>query len=332
MRFRIRFKSGDKTVADTSELFMRNVQMNNLFNVIILIKSNWWYFMTVAEIHGKLSPHEHMEDLLTSDVFSTFKYLDVNNGLIPFLKKATSFNDNTPPDFLEDIVDADYVFWPRTTYLNREPDVLIILTKKNQSTIAVLIEAKYHSGKSNAHREKDATDKENNPLEHLDGDQLAELFKELQDEKIYIDDAIIRDKYLQSAGSRYLFYVTAHHASPSLDIEETFKVLQKKQYFNQNYQNFYWVNWISIMGVIDEVNSRETWQNAPTMRYLVEDLKALLQRKGLVPFHGFTNPQRKISKPKFFFWEEAEKLDQPLFLGIDASKLIKDETYFWMGE
>jgi hypothetical protein len=290
------------------------------------------FIMTIAEIHGKLSPHEHMEDLLTSDVFSTFKYLDVNNGLIPFLKKAISFKDNVPPDFLEDIVVADYLFWPRTSYLNREPDVLIVLTKKDQSTIAILIEAKYHSGKSNANREETATDKENKALEHLDGDQLAELFKELQDGKIYIGDPIIRDKYIQSAGSRYLFFVTAHYASPRHDIEETFKVLEKNQYFNQNYHNFFWVNWISIIGAIDEVNSRETWQNAPTMRYLLSDLKDLLKRKGLVPFSGFTKPQRKISAPKFFFWEETEKQDQLLFSGIVASKLRKTETYFWMEE
>ncbi|MFJ5714619.1 hypothetical protein [Neobacillus sp. NPDC093127] len=287
--------------------------------------------MTIAEIHGKLSPFEHMEDLLTSDVFSTFKYLNVNIGLIPFLKKATGFEDNAPPDFLEDIVEADYVFWPRTTYLNREPDVLIILTKKDQSTISVLIEAKYHSGKSNAYREEGATDKENNPLEHLDGDQLAELFKELQDGKIYIGDRLIRDKYIQSAGNRYLFFVTAHYTSPRHDIEETFKVLEKKQYFNQNYHNFFWVNWISIISAIDEVNSRETWQNAPTMRYLLSDLKALLKRKGLVPFHGFTKPNRKISAMGSFFWQVSEK-DQQFFSGIEVSKLLKIENLFWMEE
>ena len=288
------------------------------------------FIVTIAEIHGKLSSYEHMEDLLTSDVFSTFKYLDVNNGLIPFLIKATSFKDNTPPDFLEDIVEADYVFWPRTTYLNREPDVLILLTKKDKSTVAILIEAKYHSGKSNVQREEGDIDRENNPLEHLDGDQLAELFKELQDDKIFIGNPVLRDKYIQSAGNRYLFFVTAHYASPRHDIKETIQVLEKKQYLYQHYHKFFWVNWISINGVIDEVNSRETWENAPTMRLLLEDLKSLLQSKGLVPFHGFTKPQKKISIPKFFFWEEAEKLDQPLFSGIEANKLLKSKKYFWI--
>lgn len=288
--------------------------------------------MTIAEIHGKLSAYEHMEDLLTSDVFSTFRYLDINNGLIPFLKKATSFKDSAPPHFLEDIVEADYVFWPRTTYLNREPDVLIILTKKNHTYISILIEAKYHSGKSNTNREEAATDKENNPFDHLDGDQLAELYKELQDGNIFIGDPSIRDKYILSACNRYLFFITAHYTSPRHDIEETFKVLEKKQYFNQYDHHFFWTNWIGIIDVIDEVNARETWQNAPATRYLLMDLKALLQRKGLVPFHGFTKPNRKISVNSSFFWQEDEKPGQPLFSGIETSKLKKNEAYFWLGE
>ena len=44
--------------------------------------------MTIAELHGKLSPerpqgvNERMEDLLTSDVFGTMKYAGWENGFI----------------------------------------------------------------------------------------------------------------------------------------------------------------------------------------------------------------------------------------------------------
>ena len=44
--------------------------------------------MTITEIHGKLPEYEGMEDLLTSDVFSTFKYLPLELAFIPFLKRA----------------------------------------------------------------------------------------------------------------------------------------------------------------------------------------------------------------------------------------------------
>lgn len=187
------------------------------------------FIMTIAEIHGKLSPYENMEDLLTSDVFSTFRYLDVNKGLIPFLKKGINFDDQTNPDFLCNIVEADYVFWPRTTYLNREADVLIILTKKDGSTISILIEAKYQSGKSNINRDDESINEENNVLEHLDGDQLGELFKELQQGKIFIGNQTLKDKFIRSKENRFLFFVTAHYSSPRKEIDETFSVLEKKQ-------------------------------------------------------------------------------------------------------
>ncbi|BAD76014.1 hypothetical protein GK1729 [Geobacillus kaustophilus HTA426] len=47
--------------------------------------------MTITEIHGKLPEYEGMEDLLTSDVFSTFKYLPLELAFIPFLKRAVNY-------------------------------------------------------------------------------------------------------------------------------------------------------------------------------------------------------------------------------------------------
>lgn len=252
--------------------------------------------MTIAEIHGKLSPCEGMEDLLTSDVFSTFKYLDPNQGLVPFIKKSVNFADEDEPDFLENIVEADYLFWPKTTCLNREPDVLIILTKKDGSSVSILIEAKYTSGKSNVNRE------EENNLDHIDGDQLAELYKELIEGNIYIENKATRERFKRSKGNRYLFYVTAHYAFPKKDMDETWEALQKRGYGDKS--GFYWVNWMSVLAAIEEVNSRETWEAAPTMRFLLTDLRDLLYRKGLVPFHGFSGLKLVTKEHETFFWKE----------------------------
>lgn len=68
--------------------------------------------MTIAEIHGKLSSYEHMEDLLTSDVFSTFKYLEVNNGLIPFLKRQQALR--TMPHLI-----FSRILWERIMYFGQ---------------------------------------------------------------------------------------------------------------------------------------------------------------------------------------------------------------------
>ncbi|NYV66541.1 hypothetical protein HYI36_14840 [Bacillus sp. Gen3] len=289
--------------------------------------------MTIAELHGKLSPYERMEDLLTSDVFSTFKYLEPDNGLVPFLKKAISFIDKTHPKFLLDIKEANYVFWPKTTHLNREPDVLIVLTKKDKSTISILIEAKYTSGKSNLIREKEEGVGKLN-LDHLDGDQLAELYKELQEGNIHIENQKTRDKFIKSEGNRYLFYVTSHYDLPKQDIDETLKILKKKSYGNQKYKEFYWVNWMCILDSIDEVNGKETWAYAPPNRLLLSDLKDLLLKKELVPFYGFSNLQVNFTTPDVFFWrEEFQNRENLLFWSIDIKRIKRDiQNYFWMGE
>ncbi|GAY77984.1 hypothetical protein NBRC111894_3538 [Sporolactobacillus inulinus] len=67
--------------------------------------------MTVAELHGKIPKLEGREDLLTSDVFSAFRYLPVNLGLIPFLRKAIHAQIAQPiPNLFEDCLAADYIF------------------------------------------------------------------------------------------------------------------------------------------------------------------------------------------------------------------------------
>ncbi|WP_394238312.1 hypothetical protein [Niallia oryzisoli] len=289
--------------------------------------------MTIAEIHGKLSPYEHMEDLLTSDVFSTFRYLNPNMGLIPFLKKAVGFIDQEVPSFLEDVEEADYIFWPRTSKLNREPDVLVLLTKKDCSTVSILIEAKYTSGKSNLIREEGITEDGKNTIEHLDGDQLAELYQELQNGNIYIDNRVLRERFKQSEGNRYLFYATAHYALPKKDLDESFDIL-KKRHGKQLCNQFYWVNWMSVLEVIKEVDEKETWEHAPSTRLLLLDLKDLFYRKGLVPYHGFFHLQLNVSETAFFFWkEEDQNTGEPFLSGIDVSTIIKKEQpYFWEGE
>ena len=41
--------------------------------------------MTIAEIHGK-SPYIYSEDILTADVFTAFRYLPAEVGIVGFLR------------------------------------------------------------------------------------------------------------------------------------------------------------------------------------------------------------------------------------------------------
>jgi hypothetical protein len=91
--------------------------------------------MYLAEIHGKLSRNnENKEDILTSNVFSFFKYTDREIFLFQLLKLLGL--DITSDDARQ----ASFHFWP--TYPDgTEPDLVILFGR-----YYLLVEAKYHSG------------------------------------------------------------------------------------------------------------------------------------------------------------------------------------------
>ncbi|MFZ4441741.1 MAG: hypothetical protein ACOYOS_25320, partial [Syntrophales bacterium] len=146
--------------------------------------------MTIAEIHGKLRHFESMEDLLTSDVFGTFKYCNPHEGLIPFLKQAVTFDGSTAGlAFLNDVKSAEYFFWPRSKS-RREPDVIIILKLQNGEDVAINIEAKYFSGKHNIGVDDideldDKSVYESEEMKYHAGDQLVDQFWALK-ENLYM--------------------------------------------------------------------------------------------------------------------------------------------------
>jgi hypothetical protein len=91
--------------------------------------------MYLAEIHGKLSrENENKEDILTSNVFSFFKYSDRRTFFYPFLQLLKLNVDK------EDAKNASFTFWP-TFEDGTEPDLVIKAGK-----YYILVEAKYHSG------------------------------------------------------------------------------------------------------------------------------------------------------------------------------------------
>lgn len=79
--------------------------------------------MYIAELKGKIPADvEKMEDILTSNVFSFFKYSRRNIYLKIFLSKlGIIVTDN-------ELNEAEFIFWP--TYDDgTEPDVVIIVSE-----------------------------------------------------------------------------------------------------------------------------------------------------------------------------------------------------------
>ena len=91
--------------------------------------------MYLAELHGKLSSRvERMEDILTSNVFSFFKYSSRDIFLKNYLNKL-GFNISD-----QEAEEAEFRFWPIFED-GTEPDLVIII-----GNYYLLIEAKYFSG------------------------------------------------------------------------------------------------------------------------------------------------------------------------------------------
>ena len=91
--------------------------------------------MYLAELHGKLSSKlQNMEDILTSNVFSFFKYTNRTIFLNRFMKRLGFV-------FTEiELQTAEFIFWPSLDD-QTEPDLVLVIGTKY-----IMVEAKYFAG------------------------------------------------------------------------------------------------------------------------------------------------------------------------------------------
>jgi hypothetical protein len=221
-----------------------------------------------AELHRKVNGLEGAEDVLTSNVFGVFSYLPHEAGLIPFLKRGLNLCGENP-DFLDNIADVEYIFWPKTTGFKREPDLLLILTTAEGDYVTIIVECKYHSGKSN----REAVEEEES-----NGDQLAEQFRDLLEDKIQLNQELLSNV---RRSKKYLFYITKHYAIPVRELEES-----AKQFLHHR-NDMYWLSWRRLPEVIRETLTVHHGTLAKGTRLALEDVEALVKRKNLTVFCGF---------------------------------------------
>lgn len=252
--------------------------------------------MTIAEIYGKIPEIEGSEDLLTSDVFSAFRYLPPELAFIPFLSQAINFTKSSVISYsFNEITKVDYIFWPKTLFYKREPDLLILLSRQNKPPISIVVEVKYRSGKSNLDRNQSPEE-----FQDLAGDQLAEQYLELQKGNFKLGDTL--RKQLTESEERFLLFITAHEALPKDITDETLEILIEKGFKKQDLDNLYWLNWQTVLKVINKILC-EKIDIPQGYQLMLEDLKNLLEKKSLDSFSGFKNPMQ-INDKKFYFWKD----------------------------
>ena len=246
--------------------------------------------MSIAEIRGKIGHlgqnlSDHMEDLLTSDVFSSCRYTRPNTLLIPFLLQART-KKNKKFDYLSvgQVKKVDYFFWPRLR--KTEPDVLINLELLSGKFYIILIEAKYLSGKSNTSSiENDIS----NALSSFD--QLAKEYFDL------LDNAVsFLNLHESNIAGKALFYVTAHRSIPTESMKESLDEIIEKLNSEEDDIQLFWLSWFELFPLLIQQEDLLDWEKP-----ILEDLKLLLIRKQFIHFNGFhSDVSGKISKDQIY--------------------------------
>lgn len=264
--------------------------------------------MLQAELRGKLrrritSDIERLEDVLTSNVLGTMRYLPAEDALLPFLKSARNvFGEGL--SLGGRLQGVTWRFWPRLGS-TKEPDLALVL--RTESGIDVLIvEAKYFSGKSSLARRgvglenavtgsslpHQATDADGDPDDVGAGDQLEGYLRLLREDGLR---GLPYDR--TKVTSRRLIYLTRHATIPLDALRAT------AMCFRPNEQEvlrteLFWCNWQSALRAFDKLRLRtvETWK-----RDLVCDVCRLLERKGFTYWDGF-RPAESEWPPSRSFW------------------------------
>jgi len=281
--------------------------------------------MTIAELHGKLSASnpngafERMEDLLTSDVFGTMKYVSWENGFIDWLLKsehAPIYPNSFPiQSYLikSEIKSFEYSFWPRLKN-NREPDLAMCVVNKDSTILIVLIEAKYFSGMSDWENDSFAGPlglsgnqiaDQISGLNSISNDELNKWFPNLKKLSLLSSNTVIKKIHL---------LVTMHFCLPEYVYTDAITHITDDMTIPA-----YWLSWNSLAACLESEIKKSGTND--TNNLLLSDLYQLLHRKGLTPFDGF-NAKLWHSNISPSFWQENLWVMKPINIGAYRSFFI----------
>ncbi len=285
--------------------------------------------MFAAELAGKVAatkpPHERMEDVLTSNVFSSFRYLDNSELLTQFLCRARNAEGKSL--VIADIADFEITFWPKFRFVGtgyREPDVLITAQSFSGRKIAIVVEAKLDSGLSNVVESNEEKNEENNKEGFSLGHQLADQFCGL-DCGAWLSQEIANT--MAEADEKYLLFLTAHHSLPKTDLQDTASEVATRQGAGKCKPDrwdvpsrLYWLNWQALHQLLEEWEPRAETAVSKGTNHLLTDLKGSLEHKNLRSMQAWKTELVKVGEYRGQFvqqlvapaagWFQMEKLKQ----------------------
>lgn len=249
--------------------------------------------MLVAELYGKISldksPHHRMEDVLTSYVFSLYRYLNDLSVPLAFLQCAQNLGGRNLA--LEQINEISVFFWPRFTLVTsgfREADVLLLLAHPEKRRTAVVVEAKYESGLTN--RSENVTDSDNSMDEQIKtadcyGHQLADEFCGIKCGGWLLEKIC---QNIHQTERKLLLYVTGNYEMPKTELQEAIRHIEERRCGKKRERidchieaerDIYWVSWRHLHKILSESTVHKSSSAGESI--MLRDLLSILELREL---------------------------------------------------
>lgn len=254
-----------------------------------------------AVLGGKSLGYEYTEDILTSTVFGTLKYLRPDAVLIPFIEMAFLYDNkrttlwerlNLEGIELRCYQEVDYVFWAWNQNYG-EPDLILLFSNHihGKEDILIVIEAKFKSGKSGIN----------------ENDQLARYSEAINKDIEHFSVPSISN-FKGKKG--FIIYLTQSEAHS--DISATSKVIKEK--YGEIEESIFHLRWHQLYKTCEKMcEYYSSYEKA-----IMDDLMRYLEKLGLRDFSGITIPDDSLIK--------ALSLSYPVFFRDSIGKKQK-KTY-----
>ncbi|HSM56579.1 MAG TPA: hypothetical protein VK879_10535 [Candidatus Sulfomarinibacteraceae bacterium] len=231
--------------------------------------------------------------MLTANVFTAFRYLPAESGIIGFLRSVKGVGDILPRPTSR--AEARFFFWPLGQ--TREPDVLLEL-RVNDTLYHVVIEAKYHSCPS----DRDIEEIDGEEETFLWGNQLADQLRELAR-----GEYTVWKKGRRNRTNRLLIYLTAHPARPRNELQTSAAL------YPEGASRLFWTSWYQVSDYLQRQAGE--FRQFP-FDHIVSDILTLLELKQFTTFQGIRPlPALSVGADSGCFWTGRDTL-LPVFEGI----------------
>jgi hypothetical protein len=308
------------------------------------------------------------EDQLTSDIFGLLRYLPPNLILWPFLKLARCFIKSDSVGMDEEVgfcpTLSDYFFWPAANLpatpgnraLDRQPDLLILLTDSEKHSAAIVVEIKLSSIKhdvdariTNELDEKyQCTSELGSKLklpesDEMYGDQLADYFRALRDngitfpirgsrsakiEAMVANESWDAQKKLSAVpiDKKFLLYLTDAYSPPDREIADTLSRFGQASRSSAG-SKLFWLGWSSLYLVVEnELSSPSSATSSnEAFRKILSDILRLMDARDVREFSGWDKILMSNANPSdLCFWTPRWFSD---VAGLDTR--ISESINFW---